>query len=681
MSNISVSTKNIGGTDNFDVKVSTGKVNIVRGSSSSGKSSLMRGIHLGLVGSPNQTQYREEAEKLHLDDTKTDQAILKRGSSEGSVKINLKEKEIGVTISRNGMIKGKNSNEKAVLTTMLASLPPTAIHERVMNPSLDNPNDFGWIVDELSDAGKYNNWHQVLYSLQQETISTKLKYKKWKESLASSSKKQSEIMSEMEVLQEKRAKRAAGSGQKIAELQAEYTKHYAVYQKQSGEYNRLFSELEQTQADNELQIRRKDAAQKNLKISRARLDEAEDLLEMDLIEPDVSGLESQKQKAQTELDNASGREKDPITQDIINRYDSNSRDIISKHNPALAKALDKLVEGSGDKEVAAIARQKVIDLKKKIDSIISDYMTKRRKLGMAEDQAAAARSGIAAARSAINQADESLTLDGGELAKMQENVRKSKQDFEAAGKRVKEINTEMTKEDSSKEAKEEESKLQVLESQLRNLETSTTFEVRFTSLNMLPNQTLRLSERQFEQMFGDGNGDAEKDFVSNSISDSQAEIRSRILSKINEGSDFLNNISSTTEWVAEEAEKQRQGTRRIFNEVGTTLFSKLKMSKITSVSLDTDYELEVGWSDGKTTGLTGAGGERTIIAAALLISMRKAYSPEIPILMFDDIIDKLDPKPREDFLKFLDEYAQSENVAIIVSQLDSSISSATVNVR
>ena len=85
MSDISVSTKNIGGTEKFDVKISTGKVNIVKGSSSSGKSSLMRGIHLGLVGNPNQNQYREEAEKLHLDDTKTDQAILKRGSSEGSV--------------------------------------------------------------------------------------------------------------------------------------------------------------------------------------------------------------------------------------------------------------------------------------------------------------------------------------------------------------------------------------------------------------------------------------------------------------------------------------------------------------------------------------------------------------------------------------------------------------------
>ena len=681
MSDISVSTKNIGGTEKIEVKISTGKVNIVKGSSSSGKSSLMRGIHLGLVGNPYEPDYQEEAERLHLDDTKTDQAILKRGSSEGSVNINLDGKEIGATISRSGAIKGKNSNEKAVLTTMLASLPPTAIHEKVMNPSLEKPNDFSWIVDKLSDAGKYNNWHQVLYSLQQETASTKIKFNKWKQSLESSSKKQSEIMAKMELLQEKRANRAAGSKGKMAELQSEYEKQYEIYTTQSGEYNRLYTELEQIKADNDLQIRRKDAAQKNLKISKSRLDEAEDLLEMDLIEPDISGLEEQKQKAQIELDNAGGREKDPITQDIIKQYDNKSRGIIANHNPALAKALDKLVEGTGDKEVADKARQKVAELKREIDSIINEYMSKRRKLGMAEDQAAAARSGIAAAKSAIKQAEQSLTLDGGDLAKMQENVRRSKQAFDAASKRVGEINAEMSKEDSSKEAKEEEMELKNLEMELRGLETSTTFEVRFTSLNMLPNQTLRLTEKQFEQMFGDGDGEPEKNLVSENLSDSQSEIRSRILSKINEGSNFLNNISSTTDWVAEEAEKQRQGTRRIFNEVGTTLFSKLKMSKITSVSLDTDYELEVGWADGETTGLTGAGGERTVIAAALLISMRKAYSPEIPILMFDDIIDKLDPKPREDFLKFLDEYAKSEDVAIIVSQLDSSINDATVKIR
>ena len=94
MSNISVNTKNIGGTEKFDVKVSTGKVNIVRGSSSSGKSSLMRGIHLGLVGSPNEPQFIDEAEKLQR--LKDDGSILKRGKSEGSVKINLKEKPVNL---------------------------------------------------------------------------------------------------------------------------------------------------------------------------------------------------------------------------------------------------------------------------------------------------------------------------------------------------------------------------------------------------------------------------------------------------------------------------------------------------------------------------------------------------------------------------------------------------------
>jgi len=679
MSDISISTKNIGGADKFEGKVSTGKVNIVKGMSTSGKSSLMRGIHLALVGSPNEPQLIDEAAKLQR--LSKDDSILKRGKSEGSVKINLKEKEISVKVSKSGVIKGKNSNEKTVLTTMLASSPQTAIYRKVFDPSLKDASNFKWIVNDLSDANKYNNWHQVLYALQQETTNTKIKYNKWKESMANSTKMQSEIMSKMEIVQKKRASRAAGSDQKRTELEAEFKKYNDLYKVHSKEYNRIVTELEQVQADNEFQLRKRDAAQKNLKLSKARLDEAEDLLEMDLIEPDVSQLEAKKQKAQIELDNAGGRDKDPITQNIIEQYDSKSRDFIFEHNAALAKALDKLVEGTGDKEVAALARQKVTDLKKEIDSEISDFMTKRRKLGMAEEQAAASRSGILAAKGAINQAEEDLNIDSGGLEQLLKDVANSKRTYEAARKRVEELNTERNKLDTSKETKEDENELQKLESQLRNLETSTTFEVRFISLNMLPNQTLRLSEKQFEQMFGDGNGDAEKDFVGNNIIASQAEIRSLIFSKISEGSDFINNILSTTEWVAEEAEKQRQGTRRIFNEVGTTIFIKLKMSKITSVSLDTDYQLKVGWLDGTVTGLSGSGMERATIAAALLISMRKAYSPEIPILMFDSILDNLDQKPKEDFLKFLDEYAKSENIAIIVSQLDSTLATPKINVR
>ncbi|SVC04080.1 uncharacterized protein METZ01_LOCUS256934, partial [marine metagenome] len=82
MTKIKVSTKNIGGLDKISAELSTGSVNIVRGSSSSGKSSLMRGVHLGIVGRADKLS--NEIENLHLDDRTSDQALLMRGASEGS---------------------------------------------------------------------------------------------------------------------------------------------------------------------------------------------------------------------------------------------------------------------------------------------------------------------------------------------------------------------------------------------------------------------------------------------------------------------------------------------------------------------------------------------------------------------------------------------------------------------
>jgi hypothetical protein len=142
---------------------------------------------------------------------------------------------------------------------------------------------------------------------------------------------------------------------------------------------------------------------------------------------------------------------------------------------------------------------------------------------------------------------------------------------------------------------------------------------------------------------------------------------------------LLHHLNATSTWAAEEADRQRQETRRVFNEVGTTMFNRLKVSQITGVSLDVDYELKIDWANqDKSTGLTGAGGERTIIATALLMAMRKAYTPEIPILMFDGVLENLDNRPREELLAFLGEYSKDENIAIAVSVFDSSIDVAKV---
>ena len=52
MTNIEIQAKDIGGVEKTNATLKIGQMNIIEGSSSSGKSSLMRGIHLALVGRP-----------------------------------------------------------------------------------------------------------------------------------------------------------------------------------------------------------------------------------------------------------------------------------------------------------------------------------------------------------------------------------------------------------------------------------------------------------------------------------------------------------------------------------------------------------------------------------------------------------------------------------------------------
>ncbi|SVA86332.1 uncharacterized protein METZ01_LOCUS139186, partial [marine metagenome] len=146
MGNIKISTKNIGGTEKASVQLVSGSVNIIEGTSFSGKSSLMRGVLLGLVGAPN--VHRDEIEKLQLNATeqskpKPDSPLLRRGSSEGLVVIEHDGVKIEAKLPMNGRISGKGSNEKAVYTSMLSDLPKTSLYSAVFDG--ENGDDFEWV--------------------------------------------------------------------------------------------------------------------------------------------------------------------------------------------------------------------------------------------------------------------------------------------------------------------------------------------------------------------------------------------------------------------------------------------------------------------------------------------------------------------------------------------------------
>ena len=677
MAKISVKTKNIGGLKDFSTDLSPGSVNVVWGKASSGKSSIIRGIHLGISGKPEKPELAEEAENLHFDDTTSDQALLLRGASEGSVRISIPgEGEMSAVIPKTGMIRGTNTDEQCVLTTLLAQLPPTKLYRSVMNPDKENPDDFMWVVDELSQAGQYNNWFQVLHSLAQEASSERDRYRKWKSALQGSASEQEEILEQMSVISKRQEERSKDLGAATKKLRDNLSSESKVYETNYKEFFRLRSELDDVKAANEQQERKRDASLRNMKLAQSKLDEAEDLLDMDLIEPEMGKYDSEVSAREEEVRKVSGSIEDPKVKRVVDAF------IEDPGNPsaALKSALEDLSKNVGDSTALESAMSALKEAKANRDKVLKDFMEKRRKYGMAEQQAQAARAEIAAARAARSEAEKSMTVDAGGIAKMEEKVRSSEQKFKASEKAVKALQAEMASLDDSPEARKDEEERKALESRLGAMETSSVFELRFSSLQMIPNQTMRLSESQADELLGSEETDTpDSDLVTQFLDDSVPEIRSRLIDEIDNG--ILLAVAATSRWTQEEADKQRQETRRIFNDVGTTLFQRLKVSPISSVSLDTDYKLRIDWSDGESTGLTGAGGERTIIAAALLIAMRKAYTPNIPILMFDGVLENLDPRPRDELLDFLSEYAKSESVAVVASLFDSSKAKATMSVR
>ncbi len=344
------------------------------------------------------------------------------------------------------------------------------------------------------------------------------------------------------------------------------------------------------------------------------------------------------------------------------------RDKILGASPRFVKAHDFVIGESGDSKAHTAALDKLESARSKRNRIVGDYLDKKRRFGLAEQQAAAARADIQSSRATIREAEQSMTLDSGSLETMKNNRDKSERQYKAASEKVAELEANLSTDDPEDIADQKAQR--ELQDELAGLESTTSFDIRFASLNELPVQTRIMSQEAAESLLGSGKaGKANEKLIKTHLLKSEFEIRALLIMEIDRG--LLHDLSATSVWAAEEADRQSQETRRVFNEVGTTLFKRLKFSPFTSVSLNTNYQLEIGYPDGTTSGLTGAGGERLIIAAAILIAMRKAYTPEVPILMFDGVLESLDPKPRKELLSFLGEYAKTEGIAVVVSEFDS----------
>ena len=114
-------------------------------------------------------------------------------------------------------------------------------------------------------------------------------------------------------------------------------------------------------AANERQERKREAGKRNLKLAQAKLDAAEDLLYMDLIEPDMAKYDAEVTGKEEALSKVSGSIDNPKVKKVVDAY------IKDPGNPSdsLRKALDDLSKDIGESEDLGKANpSKLAELKK-----------------------------------------------------------------------------------------------------------------------------------------------------------------------------------------------------------------------------------------------------------------------------------------------------------------------------
>ena len=670
MAKVDIKIENIGGLNSFTGKIETGKVNKVEGASASGKSSLISGINLAVTG--NRGDYVAEFNRMH-------KSTLMEGQSLAKVELGI-DGGTSVSLADSGLIRSnKPPMPKAIFTTLLSALPPSKLHRSIFDPDAFEDNDgdennFTWIVDELSEAGQFQTWSSVLHSFNEELKTARLELEEWKKGRVENSAKRKSIQEKIDEINKKGSARNAASSVELAGLNKKKDTVNAIFKQRTTALNESSIKVEEIMAKVGQDVRRKEAAEASLKIAKRRLDEAEDLLGNPPLEPDISKLDETVVNARIEFEKSAGSLEDPAVDKVIKVYTSNPGAASTKE---LSDALDELIVASGNSEQVMAAKAKFDAAKRERDRVVNGYLEKQRKHGMAQQQADAAKAEIGSAQNIISVSENKIKKDGTSLPKLEIQAADDKRQFEAAKKERESLMAKIRKLDDSPEAKAEEEEIRKHETELIRIPNTTTFPVRFVSLGMMQGQTRDLVEDEAEALLNPNELSANQTFVRNNLNESPANIRSLLIDDLDKGATGW--LASTTTWVAEEVERQRSETRRIFNSQGSELFAKLKFSPITSVALDTDYELQITWQSRPKTGLAGSGGERMIIAASLLIAMHKAYTPNIPVLMFDGILENLDLKPRKELLSFLSEYAAKEDIAIIVSLFDSNIDKVKIS--
>ncbi len=130
----------------------------------------------------------------------------------------------------------------------------------------------------------------------------------------------------------------------------------------------------------------------------------------------------------------------------------------------------------------------------------------------------------------------------------------------------------------------------------------------------------------------------------------------------------LNNI---IKFVILKIKEQREGAAIKFNDNIENIIKQLNFAEFKEISLDLDnYNLNILRKDDTKQPINSlSGGEKVVVSSLLQISAKETYNQDIPFIIGDDIILKMDDKRRKIFENYLKTIATKNDWFIILTRV------------
>jgi len=630
----------------------SGAVTEIRGRTASGKSRIIKSCALALSLPITSDEIRSNAISFGIARSDDAECSPLLNSNKDKAVIELKYDDIlkRVELDRDGTEKiNIPGNQKFLYSSMLVE------NSKIHNYIDRGIADFSWIVSEMSLAKDYEAVKRILISYSDLLVSKKEEIEKGN----------NEKIKNQELL-EKRKKELTETNNRIykiekeidaieinPQLKTEYEeinndlrkikKQFVENKDKLKKHQKELSEIENNINNNENTIKRNSEKIEELKAEKKKLEAI-----------DITSINKEIEKILKE--NANLRESVGIFKEKIDSLDQNIKD--------LNKDYKRLIETNEEKALCWTCNDGYVS----ISYFENELGKKNLEKENFQNELTKKENSIDNNNSKYQQlqkekaSKDRIEIIEEEYEKLSKTVGLLGAEKDKLGARKKEIDGEIPM--HRENIKSREIKIQKKEQQIKSIEEKL---VKFEQVapkleekNLLTKK-LGVIEKDIEDLEHSINQKFFFEFLGIKIED----LKINTLFK-----DFEEIFKEVNNYIDLNIKEQSEGAAIKFNDNIKKIIKELEFSEFNEISLNLeDYNLNIIRKDNTIQPINSlSGGEKVVVSSLLQISAKETYNPDIPFIVGDDIILKMDDDRREIFYNYLKNIAKENDWFIILTR-------------